>query len=36
MYCDSCRRLFWEGTHWRSMRALLAPLVEQLDADPPP
>lgn len=36
MYCDSCRRLFWEGTHWRSMRALLAPLLEQLGGDPPP
>jgi hypothetical protein len=29
MYCDNCRRLFWEGTHWRSMRAVLAPLLEQ-------
>jgi uncharacterized protein with PIN domain len=28
MYCDKCRRLFWEGTHWRSMRAVLAPLLE--------
>lgn len=30
MYCDKCRRLYWEGTHWRAMRALLAPLL------PPP
>ncbi|WP_323119446.1 Mut7-C RNAse domain-containing protein [Burkholderia alba] len=21
--CDVCRRVFWEGTHWRRMRALL-------------
>ena len=22
--CDICRRVFWEGSHWRRMRALLA------------
>lgn len=22
--CDACRRVFWEGSHWRSMRALVA------------
>lgn len=26
--CDGCRRIYWEGSHWRSMRALLAPLLE--------
>jgi uncharacterized protein with PIN domain/molybdopterin converting factor small subunit len=24
--CDLCRRVFWEGSHWRSMQALLAGL----------
>ncbi|MFD2836532.1 Mut7-C RNAse domain-containing protein [Azotobacter vinelandii] len=23
--CDACQRLYWEGSHWRSMRSLLAP-----------
>lgn len=22
--CDGCRRVFWEGSHWRSMQALVA------------
>lgn len=22
--CDVCRRVFWEGSHWRNMRAVLA------------
>jgi len=26
--CDACRRLYWEGSHWRHMRALLAPLLD--------
>ncbi|SDN93748.1 Mut7-C RNAse domain-containing protein [Pseudomonas jinjuensis] len=26
--CDACQGLYWEGSHWRSMRALLAPLME--------
>ncbi|WP_090902669.1 Mut7-C RNAse domain-containing protein [Azotobacter beijerinckii] len=30
--CDACQRLYWEGSHWRSMCALLAPL---LDTAPP-
>ena len=21
--CDVCRRVFWEGTHWQRMRALM-------------
>ncbi|SDY58972.1 hypothetical protein SAMN04515617_11716 [Collimonas sp. OK242] len=25
--CDLCQRVFWEGTHWRSMQALLAELT---------
>jgi uncharacterized protein with PIN domain/molybdopterin converting factor small subunit len=25
--CDSCRRVFWEGSHWRNMRALLDELA---------
>jgi len=34
LHCGSCRRLFWQGTHWRSMCALLAPLLtQQADAD---
>ncbi|WP_137818552.1 Mut7-C RNAse domain-containing protein [Pseudomonas sp. 2FG] len=27
--CERCQRLFWEGSHWRSMRALLQPLLDQ-------
>lgn len=30
--CDACQRLYWEGSHWRSMSTLLAPL---LDTAPP-
>ncbi|CAG2147987.1 Mut7-C ubiquitin/RNAse domain-containing protein [Cupriavidus numazuensis] len=25
--CDCCRRVFWEGSHWRCMRALVDELV---------
>jgi uncharacterized protein with PIN domain len=25
--CDMCRRVFWEGSHWRHMRALLDELM---------
>jgi len=25
--CDHCEQVFWEGSHWRSMRALLEPLL---------
>ena len=25
--CDLCQRVFWEGSHWRSMQALLAGLM---------
>ncbi|MGH8354203.1 MAG: Mut7-C RNAse domain-containing protein [Pseudomonas sp.] len=27
LICERCGRLFWEGTHWRSMRSLLEPLL---------
>lgn len=27
--CDACQRLYWEGSHWRNMCALLGPLLEQ-------
>ncbi|WP_187672390.1 Mut7-C RNAse domain-containing protein [Zestomonas carbonaria] len=27
--CDDCQRVFWEGSHWRSMRALLDPLLAE-------
>ncbi|UDM50408.1 Mut7-C ubiquitin/RNAse domain-containing protein [Cupriavidus sp. MP-37] len=30
--CDRCRRVFWEGSHWRCMRALVDELVQ--DAGP--
>ncbi|MBP0631766.1 MULTISPECIES: Mut7-C RNAse domain-containing protein [unclassified Cupriavidus] len=26
--CDQCRRVFWEGSHWRCMRALVDELVQ--------
>jgi uncharacterized protein with PIN domain/sulfur carrier protein ThiS len=26
--CDACQRLYWEGSHWRNMCALLGPLLE--------
>ena len=25
--CDGCHRLYWEGSHWRNMCALLGPLL---------
>ena len=25
--CDVCRRVFWEGSHWRSMQALLGKIM---------
>jgi uncharacterized protein with PIN domain len=36
--CDVCRRVFWEGTHWQRMRALMdsvaaAPVDADADAD---
>ncbi|MGH8433504.1 MAG: Mut7-C RNAse domain-containing protein [Pseudomonas sp.] len=27
--CERCHRLYWEGSHWRSMRALLTPLLDE-------
>ncbi|MNO50383.1 hypothetical protein D3C76_407580 [compost metagenome] len=29
LFCDACRRVYWEGSHWRSMRVLLAPLLDR-------
>jgi len=29
--CDSCRRVFWEGSHWRCMRVLVDELVGEGD-----
>ena len=26
--CDLCQRVFWEGSHWRSMQALLSRLLD--------
>lgn len=25
--CDACQRIYWEGSHWRNMCALLGPLL---------
>jgi len=27
--CDVCRRVYWEGSHWQRMRALIADLLEE-------
>lgn len=27
--CDACRRVFWEGSHWRRMRAMVDDLMQQ-------
>lgn len=27
--CDTCRRVFWEGSHWRRMRAMVDELVAE-------
>ncbi|MDN0076253.1 Mut7-C RNAse domain-containing protein [Crenobacter sp. SG2303] len=31
--CDVCRRVFWEGSHWQRMRALLDTLIAQTPDD---
>jgi hypothetical protein len=31
--CDTCRRVYWEGSHWRRMRSIIEPLVAGV---PPP
>jgi len=34
MHCHGCGRLYWQGTHWRSMYTLLTPLLmQQTDPD---
>ncbi|QCP51872.1 twitching motility protein PilT [Trinickia violacea] len=30
--CDVCRRVFWEGSHWRRMRALMDAVVDGVHA----
>ncbi len=30
--CDACKRIFWEGSHWSRMRALVDSLVERRNA----
>lgn len=29
--CDVCRRVFWEGSHWQRMQAILATCIDQTD-----
>jgi len=29
--CDACQRLYWQGSHWRNMCALLGPLLAPAD-----
>lgn len=31
--CDVCRRVFWEGSHWRHMRERLATVVTPAGKD---
>ena len=31
-FCDACGRVFWEGSHWRRMRAILDGLAESSSA----
>ena len=33
--CDVCRRVFWEGSHWRRMRARIEELMEGAPGNPP-
>lgn len=33
--CERCRHVFWEGTHWRRIRAVRARLGEELDHPDP-
>ncbi|MDP3813782.1 Mut7-C RNAse domain-containing protein [Pseudomonas sp.] len=37
LQCDGCHRLYWQGSHWRNMCALLAPLLASatLETRPP-
>lgn len=34
--CGDCRQVFWEGTHWRRIHAVLSQLTDALDDPPPP
>jgi len=29
LHCDACQRVYWEGSHWRDMSALLAALMKR-------
>jgi uncharacterized protein with PIN domain/sulfur carrier protein ThiS len=29
LHCAACQRVYWEGSHWRDMSALLAPLLKR-------
>lgn len=29
--CEGCRRVYWEGSHWRRMRALIERVAQQAD-----
>jgi uncharacterized protein with PIN domain len=33
--CDVCKRIFWEGSHWSHMRALIDSLVDRADGERP-
>ncbi len=33
--CDGCGQVFWDGTHWRRIRAVRARLAESGNADTP-
>ncbi|QIE25271.1 Mut7-C RNAse domain protein [Caballeronia sp. SBC1] len=33
--CDVCRRVFWEGSHWKRMRARIEELMDAAPGNPP-
>ncbi|MGV7244702.1 Mut7-C RNAse domain-containing protein, partial [Caballeronia sp. M23-90] len=33
--CDVCRRVFWEGSHWKRMRARIEDLMDGEAGAPP-
>jgi uncharacterized protein with PIN domain len=33
--CDVCRRVFWEGSHWKRMRARIEELMDGAPGNPP-
>jgi uncharacterized protein with PIN domain len=34
-YCSSCGKIFWQGTHWTDMRAVVRMAEEQASIDDP-